>query len=338
MKIGIVGWYGHENLGDERILHCLRLFLSQHEMFVLGDWGEARAELDMLNRCDYVLFGGGGIILRGCNAFVDILDRLKVPFSFIGVSVEAVHRDMDVFLQVMKDKAERIVVRDCQSLAIIDSPCNAEVAPDLTFLDPFPVLEPNHEDVCGLNLRPWFFWKAQLHGRVHKSMNFLSKALPGLSVAYPFAKWSPDDFASRVLGHFAEVVALPFYFEEGLANDSILMSRFFSEMPDCMEQINYSGLRYLIGMRFHSIVFALQAGIPFLSLSYQPKNNAFCSDIDMQYLIVDLYDWEPTFDSKVSLLKDRFDEIREKLLSCRQEYVVQVTRMMKDFKLGVGAR
>jgi polysaccharide pyruvyl transferase WcaK-like protein len=336
MRIGLIGWYGHANLGDERILYCLKSVLSRHELIIIGDWGEARDQLAALNTCAYVLIGGGGLILRGCNRFADILERLSVPFSFIGISIEARHRDMELFLQVMKTKADRIIVRDAESLEILKRPANAEIGPDLTFIQPLPVVEPSTSDVWGLNLRPWYFWQAELHGGYHRFMRKLSRLAPFVESMYPLTKWQPDLFVAAMESRVEVLRPLPFYFEAGFHNDYNLLSHYYRSVPGAMEELDFRRLRYLLGMRFHSIVFAVQMGIPFLSLSYQPKNENFCKDMGLSVLSVDIFQWRREIDAKLSLLRDNYVTIREKLLDHRQRYSAKTKQVINDFKLHTG--
>lgn len=336
MRIGIIGWYGHSNWGDERILYCLKSILSGHDLIIIGDWETAREKLTVLNACDYVLIGGGGIILRGCNQFADILERLTVPFSVIGISIEARHRDMEFFLEIMKAKANRIIVRDAASLEIIEKPANAEIGPDLTFIEPLPVAEPSTSDVWGLNLRPWYFWKAELHGCFHQFMQKLSRRTPSIESIYPFIKWQPDIFVAALDSRVEVVQPLPFYFETGRDNDYSLLKRYYRSASASMAGIDFTGFRYLLGMRFHSIVFAVQTGIPFLSLSYQPKNENFCKDIGLSAFSVNIFQWQQELDGKLSLLRDNYATIRERLLDHRQMYIAKAKQVINEFKLKTG--
>ncbi|HID77713.1 MAG TPA: hypothetical protein EYP56_17170, partial [Planctomycetaceae bacterium] len=89
MRIGIIGWYGHQNAGDERILYCLRRLFAAHRLLVVTGFEGALAQLPELNRCDLVVLGGGGLILRGCNRYAAIFESLKVPLVGLGLGIEA---------------------------------------------------------------------------------------------------------------------------------------------------------------------------------------------------------------------------------------------------------
>ena len=333
MKIGVIGWYGHQNYGDERILFCLRQYFSDHELLVFDGWGQARNEIDILNSCDYVMIGGGGLILRGCNRNIDIIDMLTVPFSCVGISIEADHDDLQGFLEAIKYKARRIIVRDDQSAQILMRHQNVTVAPDLTFLYPLNVSDYVSKEVCGLNLRPWYYWNASLHGAYHKTLEFFDSKIPFFKSLYPFNKWDPDQLLKYISSEFQTLVPLPFYFEDGQINDYSLMKSKFPQLPETTAQVHYDGLRYLVGMRFHSIVFSVQAGVPFISLSYQPKNVNFCRESGLEFWSLDIFKWEQGLVEKIERLQESHDEVREQLLDYRSQCVKNISGCMDEFGL-----
>ncbi|MGA1863959.1 MAG: hypothetical protein ACMUHX_02740 [bacterium] len=104
MKLGLIGWYGHSNFGDERMLYCIRNVFPEHDFLIANNWNDARDKINELNKCDYILIGGGGLILRNIFNQVDFFQSLKKPFSLIGVSVEAKHDNMISFFQIIKEK------------------------------------------------------------------------------------------------------------------------------------------------------------------------------------------------------------------------------------------
>lgn len=65
-----------------------------------------------------------------------------------------------------------------------------------------------------------------------------------------------------------------------------------------IQQTVISGASFLIGARYHSIVFALNNNVPFIALSYEHKMSGLLETLDKQDCIVDITN---TFDSKDSL-------------------------------------
>ena len=323
MKLGLIGWYGHDNYGDERMLYCIKRFFSDYKFFITSGWDDARRNIDELNKCDYILIGGGGLILRNIGSQTNIIQNLKRPFGLIGVSVEAKHKSMEDFFQIIKQKAEFIIVRDKQSKKYLDNHYKVIVGPDLTFLYPLNVVKEVEEDTCGLNLRDWYYWNATLHGGYHNSMLKVNRKIPWIKKIYPFPKWSPDKVVKIVEKNFNEVLPIPFYFEANNINDREVLLRYFERVPSNFNPSVYSNIRYLIGMRYHSIVFAAQCGIPFVSLSYQPKNDTFCSDTSLDMLSVDIYKINK-IESKIDYIKNHHQQIRERLILYREKSVQDI--------------
>jgi len=256
--------------------------------------------------------------------------------GLIGVSIEANHESMKAFFEAIKQKAEFILVRDRQSKKYLEDHYKVIVGPDLTFLSPWDVCSEVKADVCGLNLRDWYYWQSELHGRWHHFMERIDSVWSRRF--YPFAKWNPDETVRRVKESFERVLPIPFYFEKkengGLPgrntlNDINVLSKYFSEVPSVFDPTQYQHIRYLMGMRYHSIVFAVQCGIPFLSLSYQPKNDTFCSDMGLDVLSLDIYktdEWE----QKVDYLKAHYQEIRGQLIDLRAKYYHEIQYIFRS--------
>lgn len=320
--MGLIGWYGHSNYGDERILYCIKKFFSDHELFVTSGWDKRR--IDELNQCDYILIGGGGLIVRGMGKYhAEFIDALKRPFGLIGVSVEAKHKSMNVFLDIIKQRAEFILVRDLQSKKLLNNHYKVIVGPDLTFLYPFGVVSEVNEDICGFNLRDWYYWKATFRGRYHNAMQIMDRKYPSMRRIYPFAKWNPDKAVEIVKRRFKDILPLPLYFKSNVPNDVDILSRAFEKVPFLFSIDPYQSIRFLVGMRFHSIVFATQCGIPFISLSYQPKNSSFCADMGLDMLSVDIYKIHE-LESKIDCIKKDYQEIRERLLLYREKCAQEI--------------
>lgn len=329
MRLGLIGWYDHANYGDERMLYCIKRFFSGYEFFITRGWDDARMRLNEINKCDYILIGGGGLILRFIGNYIDIIHNLRKPFGFIGVSVEAKHKSMEYFFQAIKQKAEFILVRDKQSKKYLDNHYKVIVGPDLTFLYPFNAVRKVGEDICGFNLRDWYYWKAELHGNYHNLMQKMDNKFPLIKKFYPFKKWNPNKTVKIVKKNFKDVLPMPFYFETNVINDVDILSRYFKNTPSTFDACLYNNIRYLIGMRYHSIVFATQCGIPFISLSYQPKNDRFCSDMGLDILSIDIYNINE-LEKRIEYIKNHYLQIREHLILYREQCVHDIRYILRS--------
>jgi hypothetical protein len=101
MRLGLIGWYGHENAGDERILYCLRRLFAGKDLLVTQGFDDALRRLPDLDRCDFVVLGGGGLILRGCNRYARIFESVKTRFGCLGLGVETRHPDNEALIRVL---------------------------------------------------------------------------------------------------------------------------------------------------------------------------------------------------------------------------------------------
>lgn len=328
-KLGLIGWYGHDNYGDERILYCIKRFFLNYEFFITSGWEDARFKMDELNKCDYVLIGGGGLILRNISYQTDIIRDLKRSFGFIGVSIEAKHECMDDFFELIKRKADFIMVRDNQSKEYLNNHYKVITGPDLTFLYPFNVVNEVKNDVCGFNLRDWYYWRGTLYGNYHNLMTKIDNKFSWIRKIYPFQKWDPNKSVKILKKNFKYILPIPFYFETTASNDLDVLSRYFKNVPSTFDAGIYNNIRYLIGMRYHSIVFAAQLGIPFISLSYQPKNYTFCSSMGLDMLSVDIYKISE-LENKIDYIKDHYQQIRDYLILNRDKCNKEVTYIFQS--------
>jgi glycosyltransferase involved in cell wall biosynthesis/polysaccharide pyruvyl transferase WcaK-like protein len=328
MKLGLIGWYGHANAGDERILECLRRQFPDDERVVVGSLDDAMRRIDELNGCDFVLLGGGGLVLRRFGRFARLFEDLTVPFGCVGLGIEARHADNRDLIDVLEERAEFLYVRDRASLGRLDRRFKAIVAPDLTFLAPFDVAEWEAEPRCAMNLRPWRSWGLEYQGHADRAMRWLNERLPGALVP---TGWDPASSIAMVRSRMLEVESCPLYTESGRENDASILRSFFEDVPAAFAPEQIATNNYFVGMRLHGLIFSCQMGIPFLSLSYQPKNEAFCADLGLEKLSIPL-GHDDALESSLDFLLAEGREIRSSLLDRRSEYEAQARTLMNGIE------
>ncbi|PKK89730.1 MAG: hypothetical protein CVV64_13070 [Candidatus Wallbacteria bacterium HGW-Wallbacteria-1] len=324
MRIAVIGWYNNQNFGDDRILESLKGYLSADQLIPFSSISEAMNNLNAVNACDCVLFGGGGLILRGMNQYVPLLQGLYRPLGCIGLGVEiARHPDSNQFLDLLIEKSLFIHVRDYGSAANLLNHRKIVIGHDLTFLTPYEVIGSSQSDICGINLRPWRFWAGEHNGAFDRFMSRLAH-LRGLRFIYPFPQWRPHLVADILKSEFRQILPLPFYTPENCRNDIHELRRYgFSESQnDMIDDFRKCGI--IVGMRFHAVVFAIQMGIPFVSLSYQPKNEELCKRLGLPDLSVDIYS-RSAFRKALQYSLENRDSIRERLLKYRSEAQADLT-------------
>lgn len=335
MRLGLIGWFGHRNAGDERILWCLRRLFAGDSLVVAQSYGDAssRKRLDELNACDFVILGGGGLIVRRLNRYARLFESssLKPPLACMGLGVEARHRDNEALIQVLLDRAEFILVRDAASQRRLGAHPKVMLGPDLTFLYPYDVVDWAADRPCAVNLRPWPFWKAEFQGRRDRLMRRLARRLsrtgchPVLQAIYPLSKWNPRRAVDAIRRRFPRTLPLPLYCPPQGESDATVLGPFF-EALDPQETFSPTVLArcsYLVGMRLHSLIFACQMGIPFVSLSYQPKNEAFCEDVGMSSVSVSLFD-PAQLEQALDTMIGQSRQIRGRLLAIRDQNVGRI--------------
>jgi hypothetical protein len=245
LRIGVMGYYGFGNVGDDILLANVRQMLSPSDLVPFQtDFAASEADIERLNGYDFLILGGGGLYnqrpARPFDTFHQWRHLLESPIGVLGLGVERLDR---CFLQATHELVERakfFIVRDAESKRLIGHP-GVEVAPDLSFYRPFPVCDArtcSGQVQAGINLRPMANQTASWVDAV--------RALPCHKVAVPFS-------------------VVPTF------DDREPLRLIDPACPDRFEPDAYQGLDFFIGTAFHSVVCAIQSGIPAIAISYHPK-------------------------------------------------------------------
>jgi len=229
---------------------------------------------------------------------------------------------------VLEERAEFIYVRDRDSFGRLDRRFKAIVAPDLTFLAPFEVAEWNGESRCALNLRPWRSWGLEYQGRADRLLRWLDEG--PASPLIPTG-WDPAASVAIVRDRMRVVSACPLYTEASRENDRSTLLGFFEDVPETFTPDSIAIHDYFVGMRLHGLIFSCQMGIPFLSLSYQPKNEAFCADLGLPELSVPLGHGD-ALEHALDHLMAAGRDLRSALLDRRSEYRAQALAVMNGIE------
>lgn len=96
------------------------------------------------------------------------------------------------------------------------------------------------------------------------------------------------------------------------------------------QQVVISKLSHLVGMRYHSNIFAAKAGVPFVPICYEHKMTGFVREVGFGELSIDIDELNAdALISKVRQLEARLDEFRDQLRA-RNPDLVLASRMTNE--------
>lgn len=318
------------NIGDERILHCLRLFFNGHEIrsFTIG---LADNKIDEINSCDYVLIGGGGLLLRQANKFYEFINKIRRPLGLVGIGVEAMNADMAKTSNLLLEKSEFFLVRDKESSELLLNHPKVIIGPDLSFLSSYDVVYPPDQSIVGLNLRNWLSIETEYGSPFWMSLSALPKSFRTLDKMWLGKKWDERKFLSLLRTFKGAVFPMPFEFnEESSDSDFCILRKYFTSVPKTFDIGWFDKVRYVVAMRFHAVAFSVQCGIPFVCISYQPKCTRFCRSIGMDHYCLDIYSGYDKIVDRLSELEKNYEAIRQSLIFQRQKLAKDINSIMNE--------
>jgi polysaccharide pyruvyl transferase CsaB len=346
-KIIICGNYGINNLGDEAICSGLikliestfrnskiTVFSSDpvntkinhqvnsvnyfpagiRSLFKFIFLGKFIATFSALLKSDLFILGGGGLFndeekrsvyIWFIQVFWAIL--LHKKYVCIAQSVGPLRsRFSKLIVKFVFNHAALITVRDYQSVHLLTQigvTKKIEVFSDPVFAIGYDQKSffKNSETVV-LSIRNW---KKQNHQFLHEIAMFIDwlNSVQKLKVLFlPFQKFQSNDLDTY------------YYIKKLLNNSESLDLMNVDNFQEALDQI--ARAKYLVGMRLHSILFAILTKKPFLAISYSDKVKDFLNSIKFNnYLNLS----EVTFEK----LKDHFVEIKNQ----RQEISLKLEKI-----------
>lgn len=287
MKIAVFGYYHHLNYGDDRLGQALINALYPHNVVLLPH----NQEPPSMEWFDLILIGGGGLVWERVGIWKKIkiwLQKSKKPFGVVGLGINKLNDDMKPDLLWMADNATLFVVRDQKSHQLLDAHPKVKVLPDLTWMIPYPVRNkyPQSETIAVslASKRPQGY-DPMIWGELIKDMGDI----------VPF----PLRFGAK---HDADIL-------EELGYENIHPEFTISPLYEC---------NYLIGTRFHSIIFALQIGIPFIAILYDDKVRRLLDDNNLSDLGIGALEYDQ-LPLKLNYLKINVNEILFRITSVNNQ-------------------
>lgn len=308
-EILVSGYYGFSNAGDEAILggiiSALRAIDPTVRFTVISSKvvrtraihgveavsrGDLRAILKAIRRSDILLSGGGSLLqdVTGMKSIpyylgVTTLGKLGgLPVMFYAQGVGPVRRTISqTLISILGNLAvDRATVRDEESavelrrLGLGRKPITVTADPALAL--PVPSREAGlailqqegitpSGPLIGVAIRPWRFAEKRMLGALAQALDEIAAETGGTILFVPM-QYPQDVAAAR------EVAAL-------MQRPPVL---FEGNVPYYDIQAVIAACDLVVGMRYHSLVFAAMAGVPTVGLSYDQKNDNFLRLLEQQ--------------------------------------------------------
>jgi len=297
MRIGIIGYYGFHNLGDELNLQCLMNNLREQfksvEFLVFSDCRKLEGEIsykivglnyipspgtriqDVMNSCDLLIIGGGGLIYLGEFWFAFMDENITAPYIIYRVGIddrevnrEAVEAHRNLFL-----RAKEVTVRDHYSQELCRKYLmkHAEVVPEAIWNHPYKNIQLYDRPAkkVGINLR-----------------SFAPEIFPVLQNFFDYLReqgYRLHFIPCQVLEQNPNLNDNKYHRLEADKEDIILPEdssyeercRLISEMDFC------------IGMRLHFVLLSLSQRVPVIALNYNNKVKSLMDEVFLNDFIVD---------------------------------------------------
>ncbi len=300
----VFGWYHQRNAGDDRIAHCIERWLGDHELIFLPHMESP--PMDVLRRCDYALLGGGSIANQASGVFAGMqkwIRAARMPVFGVGLGI-SYYPELREELRVVSESGGCIWLRDQKSADFLGFE-QTFVAPDITWLYPHtfaPSLSLTREPgLMGVNFRPWpkRQWSMQSWAEVLNRFEGRAESWP-----LCFGKERDENVLREVLPGQSET----FEFDPTLPHRAEL----------------------IVAMRFHAIIFSIQARTPFVALGNTHKLGCLLGQVGLEQACVQVEEPEK-FTETLDYVRANISAERLSHITCSQSQKAwQAANLMKD--------
>jgi len=315
LSLTVLGWFGHSNCGDEAFRYALRqLFPIDVKIKFVG---ALLPNLATINAGDHLLIGGGNIVDR---EFLKGLDKVKVPYSFVGVGIIP-GNDLSLL-----SGADNVIVRDQRSLALASSVYSqAVLAPDLAF-----TLRPERD--VGLE---FLEEEAGVKFQRHTVGVFLNDCVSARFDS-TILKFMECEKVKLELARFLaslpyDVIFIPM--STAPPDDRRISLDVIGKMQKghkyhCLTQVISpvkvlsiaSVLDFAITMRLHASIFCTITGVPFIDILHHDKSKGYLNELGMPELGVDFYELSlRALTEKFNMLEQNRESISRRLFSIAEQ-------------------
>ena len=303
-KIFIFGWFGENNLGDDALLNQTidSIYGLNHECeCILATNNKSNININIVNnnkvRCvdksfcslfkclfkyDIYIFGPGGLFPnKDLKKLVFIyfymlgLKILHKKILILGVGIENCNFEYKLnrfFIKKIICMADNCTLR--YNLANYDYQKaltkNAVRAADLMFLYDYKNQSYNNGEYVCFSLANIFIDDNDMHDFIENLKPIIEEILnKGLKILFLTFTDKKDYFLNKMVVEQLK-----------LKEEDYSILNFTRNLETVLDKINKSV--FVVGMRFHSIVFSCNLCKPFISISYSSKNEELLSDFDLE--------------------------------------------------------
>jgi polysaccharide pyruvyl transferase WcaK-like protein len=328
MKVTILGWYNHNNAGDDAFMRSFPLLLPGHSV-------RFTENIKDNDDSDVLILGGGDVVYPAyTDQFAKFPNKRKLAVS-VTLTANSDLKRLNMF--------EHVYVRDVLSLEVAKTgsldPSRISLIPDITFnLTPNPLVG-----------RTWLKQQFAAEG-----LSLKQKVVVCICSAY--MAYNYEDALSRDTLNFLKValdlsksadnvpasfVFLPFStqapWDDRMANAWVAghcnqwqKNYVVHQRLDVQQTLNIiAAANAVISTRLHSTVWSTLCGVPFIDLTHHSKNLGFIQTIDKMPWSMNL--WEFSVSPFRKLLTDLLDnDLPDKGL---MDYTTKAKEQLNALKL-----
>ena len=320
MKIAVIGYYGHNNLGDElNLLEMLKLlkrqkpdaeitvfsgglpylyYQTEYPLVLADPLGPEGYRL-ALNTFDLIIIGGGGIVFLGANYFDFLLEGITVPYMFsrVGIDARMVSKTACQELGSILRKASDVTVRTKQDSRLVAEHFgfNCDVVPEAIWnyqAEPFRYVYGGKIVLVDINRYAAEFAQG------------LSKSLSGLQTANTICTLSMQDTSDDA---YYNILSTP---TRLILPDGVSLHKKASFL---------AAADMVITSRLHAGLIAISHGVPTVFLKSTPKVQFLVEELEIGSLYFDHVPESAEIDGVLGQRDTLRNELLEKSKSMKEK-------------------
>lgn len=323
-KISILGYFGHDNAGDERFKTIFHHFFHNHKLAFFEAWKDLDERTVEIQQGDLLIIGGGGLIINNSNSVISSLKNITIPIHIIGISANNANESNVELIRYLSATATSIAVRDEPTQRYFRQfRPNVQLIPDITFGKKLEAtVNPiNMPPVLGVSLRNWHFHHTDQYTPRYYRYERLNHHAQKLKLRYPFRRYWNEEKARRIITDLGFTTNQLQFAPEDPGEILLTSSNLVSELSRC---------DYVIAMRLHACIFATQLSIPFIALSYSSKVKNYMQGIGLSNYTLELNETRK-IPSKIHSLVTHRKDIESDLTKITFELQKDVTSFFRNF-------